>query len=225
MVSTPEALKEVAFGREGLSSSLSPGATLIEMSTVGAAAVRDLAGRLPGGVDVLDAPVRGSVPQAESGELDIVAGGSEETFDRWRPVLEVLGHPLHMGPLGAGASMKLVSNLTLGAVATTLGEALALADALGLEQQRVLDALEGSPIAAYAARMRPIIESGEYPPRFKLSLAHKDMRLVGEAAAEGGVDLPMATAATGWMRSADASGLGERDYSAVIAHIWGAGTS
>jgi 3-hydroxyisobutyrate dehydrogenase-like beta-hydroxyacid dehydrogenase len=221
MVSTPDAVDEVVFAEDGLVQGMEPGATLIEMSTVGPEAVRWVGERLPDGVEMIDAPVLGSVAQATDGTLKVFVGGSPEAFARWRPVLEQLGTPTHLGPLGAGAAMKLVANSVLGAVMSALGEALALADALGLDEATVLDLLAQSPIGATVESKRDKIESGEYPANFKLSLAAKDLRLVARAAEREGADLRLAGAAQEWFEAADAAGLGPLDYSAVIAHVRG----
>ncbi len=225
MVSTPDALETVVFGTgnsgDGLAAGLKTGATLVEMSTVGPDVVRAVAQRLPRGVSLLDAPVLGSIPQAEEGSLKVFVGGPDDLFERWRPVLERFGKPVHLGPLGTGAAMKLVANSTLGALMSALAEALALADALGLDEGLVLDALSDSPIGRTAKSKRERIQTREYVPNFTLSLAAKDMRLVAEAAEKGGVDARLAAAACAHFESADAAGLGELDYSAVIAHVRG----
>ena len=221
MLATAGALEDVVFGDEGVAAGLAPGTTLIEMSTVGPDAVRDLADRLPDGVDVLDAPVLGSVPQATDGELALFVGGPDEVFEQWRPLLERMGRPVHFGPLGSGAAMKLVANSTLGALMSGLGEALALADALGLDQALVLDALSESPIGRTTKSKRSHIESGEYAPNLTLALAAKDLRLVTEAAEKAGIDAKLAAAAQAYFEAAEAAGLGDLDYSAVIAHLRG----
>ena len=221
VLATPAALEEVAFGDDGLAAGLGAGKTLIEMSTVGPEVVRDLARRFPRGVEVLDAPVLGSVPQATAGTLQIFVGGSKELLERWRPVLALLGRPVRFGPLGAGAAMKLVANATLGVLITGLAEALILADVEGLDQAQVLDALAQSPIGATVKSKRSNVESGTYAPNFKLSLAVKDLRLVTEAAQRAGVQLRLAPAAQAWLEAADDAGLGALDYSAVIAHVRG----
>ena len=221
MVADPPALEDVVLGSDGLGAELAPGTTLVEMSTVGPDVVRGLARRLPEGVDVLDAPVLGSVPQATDGTLKIFVGGDEAVFERWRPVLDAMGTPRHLGPLGSGAAMKLVANSTLGALMCGLAEALALADALGLEEHAVLDVLAESPIGATTKSKRKLIESGEYPANFKLALAAKDLRLVTAAAEEAGLELRLAPGARAWLEAADAEGLGELDYSAVIAAVRG----
>jgi 3-hydroxyisobutyrate dehydrogenase-like beta-hydroxyacid dehydrogenase len=191
------------------------------MSTVGPDAVRHVAERLPAGVSMIDAPVLGTVPQAEGGELRIFAGGDRRDVDRVRPVLETLGTVTYLGPLGAGAGMKLVANSTLGALMTALGEALALADSLGLEEGTVLDVLADSPIGVTVNRKRSSIESGSYPARFKLGLASKDLELVTDRIGQSGLDLRVAPAAGSWLEDAWSNGLGDLDYSAVVAHIRG----
>jgi len=221
MLSTPEALEEVVFGTDGVAAGVGSGATLIEMSTVGAAAVRSLAARLPAGVDVLDAPVLGSVRQATDGTLKVFAGGDPAAVERRRPLLERMGVVTHLGPLGAGASMKLVANSVLGTLMTGLAEALALADSFGLEQDTVLDLLAESPIGATVKSKRDNIVSDSYPANFKLALAAKDLRLVEQAAADAGLHLRVAPAARAWLEHADEAGLGDADYSAVIAAVRG----
>src|SRR3984893_17691398 len=119
MLATPEALEQVLFGAAGLAPALSPGQVLIDMSTVGTDEVRSVAARLPKGASLVDAPVRGSVPQATSGPLDIFVGATDEDYERVRPILENLGSVRHTGGPGSGAAMKLVANLALGAAMVT----------------------------------------------------------------------------------------------------------
>jgi 3-hydroxyisobutyrate dehydrogenase-like beta-hydroxyacid dehydrogenase len=221
MLSTSGALEEVVFGDEGLASGMEAGTTLVEMSTVGPDAVRRLAERLPDGVDVLDAPVLGSVSAATDGSLKLFVGGPGDQVERCRPVLERLGTVHHLGPLGSGAAMKLVANSTLATLMTGLGEALALADGMGLDPSQVLDLLAESPIGATAKSKRENIETGTYSPNFKLGLAVKDVRLVTEAAGGAGVELRLGPAAQAWLEAAEEADLGAMDYSAVIAHIRG----
>ncbi len=123
MLATPEALEQVLFGTGQLAPALSRGQVLIDMSTVGPDEVRSAAARLPKGVSLVDAPVRGSVPLAESGRLEVFVGATDEDYERVRPILEALGSVRHTGGPGSGAEMKLVANLVLGAAIVTLGEA------------------------------------------------------------------------------------------------------
>ena len=130
MVSNPAALQAVTDGPTGITAGIAGSATVIEMSTVGPAGVSRLASVLPDGVGLLDAPVLGTLAEAESGALTIFVGGPVPLAERWRPLLTVLGIPLHVGPLGAGAAAKLVANSTLFGVLGVLGEAVALARGL-----------------------------------------------------------------------------------------------
>jgi 3-hydroxyisobutyrate dehydrogenase len=221
MVADPSALRQVTEGPEGIAQGSDGSGTVIEMSTVGAAAVSRLSKMLPPGTGLLDAPLLGSLSEAESGSLKIFVGGPEELAERWTPLLSALGSTLHVGTLGAGAAAKLVANTTLLGVLGVLGEALALAQGLGLSHDATFDVLAVTPLAAQAERRRPVIESGEYPSRFSLSLARKDAELIGEAAESSGVDLRLVSAARAWFAEAEAAGWGDRDYSTVLAWILG----
>jgi 3-hydroxyisobutyrate dehydrogenase len=203
MLTNAEALREVTAG-------ISP-PVLIEMSTVGPAAVRELAGRLT----VIDAPVLGSRSEAEAGTLHVFVGATPEQYAQWSPLLSALGATHHVGALGAGASAKLVANSTLFGTIGVLGEALRLAESLGLSRDTAFEVLAATPLSAQAERRRDAIEAHDYPPRFALSLARKDAELVS-AAAPG---LRIAQAARSWLADADDAGWGERDYSAVVAWL------
>lgn len=221
MLAGPDALKSVLIGDSGMASAMSADAVLIEMSTVGPAAVREAVTVLPKGAQVLDAPVLGSVPQALEGTLRIFVGGEPDIYERWAGLLSAIGDPNYVGPSGSGAAMKLVVNSTLVALMSTLAEALSLADALALDQRRVLDMLADSPIGTTVRSKRDHLDSGRYPPRFRLELAAKDARLAVEAAEGHGRDPRIARAARSWLEDAVKSGYGDLDYSAVIAHVRG----
>ena len=170
---------------------------------------------------LLDAPVLGSIGEVEAGTLRIFVGGPAELVERWTPLLETLGTVLRVGPVGAGTAAKLVANSTLVGVVGLLGEALALGTALGLPAEVAFDVLDATPLGEQAKRRRPAFESGEYPPRFSVSLARKDADLILEAAAQNELDLRLAAAAREWLADAERSGRGADDYSAVLAEIVG----
>ncbi len=208
MVTDPAALDSVTRDLAGV--------TVIQMSTVGPAAVARLASTLP---ELLDAPVLGSIGEAASGALKIFVGGPELLVEKWTPLLSVLGQPMHVGPVGAGSAAKLVANATLVGLIGLLGESLALGEGLGLPSDVVFDILATTALAQQAERRRAAVESGDYPPRFALSLARKDAELIVEAAADARVDLRLVPAARSWLAEAEAAGLGGADYSAVLAQI------
>ena len=219
MLADPSALEAVSKGHDGILAGAHQNLTVIEMSTVGPAAIARLAAALPTGVRLLDAPVLGSIDEAESGKLTILAGGSVDLVGAATPLLTNLGVVRHVGPLGAGAAAKLVANATLLGALATLGESLALADGLGLTRESAYRILAVTPLAAQAARRRPTIEQDAYPRRFALSLAHKDSRLVAEAARDAGVELHVAKAVRAWLAQAELAGRGGLDYTAILATI------
>ena len=219
MVADPAALRAVTEGPGGVAADASASLTVVEMSTVGPAAVARLASALPPATGLVDAPVMGSVAEAESGSLVIFAGGPAPLVERVSPVLAALGSVLHVGGLGAGAAAKLVANASLFAVLGVLGEAIALARGLGLPAEAAYRVLAATPLAAQAERRRAAIEAGEYPPRFLLTLAGKDARLIADAAAAAGVDLRLIAAAGTWLAEAEQAGLGDRDYTAMLKTI------
>ena len=219
MVTGPAALAEVTEGPNGVTAGAGEGTTVVQMSTVGPPATERLASVLPAGSQLLDAPVLGSRSEAEAGKLTIFAGGPQELVERLTPLLSALGSVLHVGPLGAGTAAKLVANTTLVGAIGVLGEALALADGLGLSRESAFEVLAATPLAAQAERRRPAVESGDYPPRFTLSLARKDADLIHEAAAASKLDLRLVDAVRSWLVDADDAGAGDQDYSALLARI------
>jgi 3-hydroxyisobutyrate dehydrogenase-like beta-hydroxyacid dehydrogenase len=212
MVADPEALRNVTEGPDGVAAGARGGTTVIEMSTVGPDAVARLRSLLR--TDLLDAPVLGSVSEADGGTLSIFVGGDEAVFEERRDVLETLGAPMYVGPSGAGAAAKLIANTTLIGTIGVLGEALALGEGLGLPRERVFEVLAKTPLAEQAARRRGPFERGDYPPRFPLRLARKDADLVGET----GLDLRLVAAARSWLAEAETRDR-DLDYAAVLAWI------
>jgi 3-hydroxyisobutyrate dehydrogenase-like beta-hydroxyacid dehydrogenase len=190
------------------------------MSTVGPAAIRWLRSQLPAGIGLVDAPVLGSVAQAERGELTLYAGGSEDAVRRVTPVLTALGTVVRVGEGGAGAAAKLAANAALFMAVAAVGEAIAFARSLGLGDEVVDRVLETTPLAAEAARRRPLLEAGDYPPRFSLALAAKDARLILEAAsASSAGPLRLIESAQEWLAQAQEEGRGAQDYTAMLATI------
>jgi 3-hydroxyisobutyrate dehydrogenase-like beta-hydroxyacid dehydrogenase len=218
MVSDPPALEEILFGPDGVVSGIGPGATVIDMSTVGPAEVRSAAARLSP-VAMLDAPVLGSVPAAETGRLSILVGGDREVFERHAELLAVLGTPVHMGPSGVGAMLKLVANAATIDTLVSVGELLALTDRAGVEPAVVLDGLQMGPLASFVERWRERLEDRYERDDFRLRLARKDIALVLEEAEAAGVDLSMTGTAASRCDEALDAGLGERDFGSVSGFL------
>ena len=217
MVSNPAALRSVTEGEDGVIAGAEDGTVIVQMSTVGPAPVLQLASALPPEIGLLDAPVLGSTAEAEAGSLHIFVGGDDELVERWSPLLSTLGQVHQVGPVGAGSAAKLVANSTLVGLIGMLGEALALARTVGLPDEVAFDVLATTALGAQAERRRDSVESGEYPPRFALSLAKKDADLILEAATDAA--LRLMRAAQTWLADAERDGRGDQDYSAVLAEI------
>jgi 3-hydroxyisobutyrate dehydrogenase-like beta-hydroxyacid dehydrogenase len=221
MVTNAEAVEQILFGADGLASVMAPGQVYVDMSTIGPDTFRSIAAKLPDGVHAVDAPVRGSVPEATSGMLHVFVGASDEDFDRLQPILANLGDVRLIGPPGSGQAMKVVVNVTLGVSIVAMGETLALARSLGLDRAAVLDILSESPIGPEVSAKRPNVETGRYPANFMLSLMYKDMGLVEDEAGRAGLDLEQASAVRRVLGKAMDLGAGDMDFSAVVATILG----
>jgi 3-hydroxyisobutyrate dehydrogenase-like beta-hydroxyacid dehydrogenase len=219
MVTDPAALIEVTEGPEGVGAGATERTTVIQMSTVGSPAITRLESVLRSGAGLLDSPVLGSRSEAEAGTLQIYASGAPELVERWTPLLSELGTVHNVGPLGAGQVAKLVANTTLVGVIGVLGEALAVAEALGLSREAAFEVLGTTALASQAERRRAYFESGNYPPRFTLSLARKDADLILAAAAASNIELRVVEAARAWLVETEEAGHGGEDYSVVLARI------
>ncbi|MBC9719689.1 NAD(P)-dependent oxidoreductase [Streptomyces sp. TRM66268-LWL] len=168
MLATPDAVRDVA---RQIVPALLPGAHWVEMSTIGPDAVRELAAALPSEVTLVDAPVTGSTDKAEAGTLGILAGGEADPVEQ---LLSALGTVTRTGPLGTGAALKLVVNTAvLGAVAL-VGEAMRLADALGIPEETAKATLGNSALGGAVPRA---FAEGMH---FANDLAVKDIRLATE---------------------------------------------
>jgi len=215
MLTGPQAVDDVLFGAQGAADGLADGSVLVEMSTIGPQALASIRKRLPDTVRLVDAPVKGSLPAAKSGELGIFVGGADADVAEVSDVLGVLGKINHVGPLGTGAALKLLVNIVLGASFVMVGETIALADKLGLDTELALTALEGTVISPLVPRVRKkLADSG--PTQFSLGLAEKDLRLVLEA---GGISDGVVSGAQQRLAAALADGLGDQDISAILGHL------
>ena len=200
MVADPEALTGVTEGDDGVIAGLH--GTLVQMSTVSPDATRRLAGLTD---RLVDAPVLGSIAEAESGTLTIFAGGDVAPV---RAVLDALGTVLPVGGVGAGTAAKLVANATLFGVLAALGEAAALGRALELDDATLFDVLAATPLAVQAERRRGVLEGEPSPARFPVRLALKDAELIAAV-----VDHPALAGARHWLAAvAD----GDADYTAML---------
>jgi 3-hydroxyisobutyrate dehydrogenase len=185
----------------------------LDMSTIGATKAVELAH----GRRFVDAPVTGSSPKAQDGTLTIMAGGSDEDVATAMPLLQTMGEVIvHVGPVGHGQAVKVITNAVGAANTATLAQALIVAGASGLDMDAVLEILPLSAGGSSQAelRSRRMLEH-EWAPLFRLEHMLKDVRLALEQAHEAGVPFPAAADAGQLLEAARARGLGDADLAAV----------
>jgi 3-hydroxyisobutyrate dehydrogenase-like beta-hydroxyacid dehydrogenase len=219
MLTDGKAVQKVLFGRGGLARAGAPGLLVADLSTIDPEESRAFAARLnEAGVHYLDAPVGGSVDKAARGEVTFFVGGDESDVARVRPLLERMGRKVeHMGPVGAGASMKLVNNLLTIGITTLTTEALALANGFHLDPGRVLELVQdGGGRSVMLERKASTFLARQYPAQFTTTLARKDLKLVEKAATRQGQPLRMTREARKLLEEAMAQGHSEDDFSSVL---------
>jgi len=222
MVSDDAASRAVWMGDDGALAGAPSGSVLIESSTLTVGWVKELAAAASErDREFLDAPVTGTKPHAESGQLLFLVGGSASAIEIARPVLSVLGRDIvHLGPTASGALMKLINNFMAAVQAVSFGEALALIQAGGLDVDKALAILgEGAPGSPMVKRVAARVSSGDFTPHFFLRLMTKDVAYAVEEAKSRGVPLPTAQAALSVFRQAQLDGHSEQDFTAVIQSL------
>ena len=221
MVVNAEQAEDALFGGDGAAEILSPESAVVVMSTVGPEAVRKIEGPLAGrGVRLLDAPVSGGVARAERGELLIMAGGIADLFEEVRPLLAAMGSTVSHcgGSVGDGQSVKLVNQLLCGVHVAVAGEALAYAEALGLDPRSVFETIRYGAANSFMLEDRGerILGREFVPAKSALDIFVKDMGLVRKAAEERGFRTPLADAAHRLYELGSSLGLGREDDSGVV---------
>ena len=218
MVADDNASRAAWLGANGALAGARPGAVLIDSSTLSVAWVRELAAAAEAhGCKFLEAPVTGSKPQAENGELTFLVGGDAPTLDAMRPVLAAMSKAIvPLGPTGSGATMKLVNNFLCGVQAAALGEAMAVIENSGLDRAAALEILaNGAPGSPLVKGVSKRMASRDYRTNFALQLMLKDLTYAIAEGARNGVELNLGRAALEAFRAASVAGWGERDFAAV----------
>ena len=195
------------------------GAILLDLSTSSPAANRALAETLAAtGHHFVEAPLTGGAIGARNRSLVFMVGGADEPVARCLPVLDRLGRAtFHLGPVGAGTTMKLVNSLLAFTCTWVSLEGLSLAAAAGLDLRTAVDVVRtGGATNFFIDRWVDGIDTRGRPPEFALTLAAKDARLIEEIAAASGVPAPVAAAVSGVLADALARGLGDHDWSDLV---------
>ena len=215
---TPQVVDAVAAA---WAATAAPGSILVDLSTNSPASVRELGERLRrSGHHLVEAPLTGGAIGAERRMLVFMVGGDADPVDRVRPVLEPLGRALfHVGDLGLGNTMKLVNSLIAYTTTWVSLEGLSLAAKAGVAVPEAVEVLRTCGASNfYLDRMVETIDDRGRPTQFALALAAKDAGLIVDTGSGLDVPTPVATAVQGVMRDAVTAGLGEADWSELVAY-------
>jgi 3-hydroxyisobutyrate dehydrogenase-like beta-hydroxyacid dehydrogenase len=213
------AVETVLFGADGLAAHLTPGATVVDLSTIAHTEAVTFAGRLAErGVRFLDAPVSGMPARAIDGTLTVMCGGAPEVFEAVRPLLACIGaHILHMGPTGAGQFTKTINNVIYDINIAALAEVLPMAVRLGLEPARLAEVVTTGTARSYAAEFFvPRMLRGDFGEGYPLEKAYKDVTSGLGAALAHGLPTPVLAAAAATYQTAMRQGHGAKDKGAMI---------
>jgi 3-hydroxyisobutyrate dehydrogenase len=215
-------VEELLLGENGAAAGAKAGTLFVDMSTIGPADARRVGAALEErGHRFVDAPVTGSSPKAEDGTLTIMAGGSDEDMARAMPLLEAMGEIIvHVGEVGTGQQVKVLSNAVSAVNCATLAQALVVGSRAGVDLEALLKVMEGGSANSTMLQLKgkPML-AHDYSPLFKLDHMLKDVRLCLEEAREAGAAFPAAALAGELYAAGSGRGLGEQDFAAVLEVI------
>lgn len=218
MVMDTAALSSITEGEDGILAGLSAGKIYVDMSTVSPKAIRLLSGRVAAaGARMLEAPVSGSIPAAESGTLILYVGGDADTLERVRPIFEQISQKIiHVGGNGQAIAVKIAINLNLPVQLVSLFEGALLAERSGVPRAQALDALLNSVAASTAMKYRaPFMLKMPDEVWFSAEMMKKDIQLALELGEETGVVLTTARLVDELLDKAIAMGWGNQDFAVL----------
>jgi 3-hydroxyisobutyrate dehydrogenase len=207
---TPD-VEQVILGDGGIIHGVKSGALVIDMSTISPQATREIAARLSEkGVHMLDAPISGGSEGAAKGTLSIMVGGEADPVERAMPAFQAMGKAItHVGPLGAGQTVKLVNQILVVVNMLAVSEALLFAQAGGLDLQKTLDAVTQGAAGSWMLSFRgPQVIKRDWRPGFTIDLQQKDLRLALEAGVQMGIPMLGTSLVSNLYRSLQSRGLG-----------------
>ena len=211
--------KDVILGANSIAEGVRSGSVVIDCSTIAVSAIRSIGQALKAkGVDFLDAPVTGSTPGAEGGNLTFMIGGDQGVFDKIRPLLEPLGKKIYFcGGAGMGLQAKLTQNLVLSNILMAFNEGMVLATRGGVDPKLMLEILDNSAaksgLISYKA---PFVLARDFTTNFSVKWMDKDIGLMLESGQELGVPLVLTGLTRQLFQMAIASGHGEEDMCSTI---------
>ncbi|HZN71090.1 MAG TPA: NAD(P)-dependent oxidoreductase [Micromonosporaceae bacterium] len=218
-----KAVLSVYAGPDGLAAGLRPGAVVLETSTIDPETVRMVQPLVAErDATLLDAPVSGSVPLVQRGELTFMVGGDSAALDKVRPTLDILAKQVfHVGDVGAGAIVKLSVNTVVHALNAALSEALVLAERAGVPRETTYEVFAASAIAApfVGYKREAFVHPDTAPVAFTLDLVAKDLELIQTLAERVGAPMRQTATTSRVVKAAIAAGLGEYDMSAIAQFL------
>ena len=222
MVPDSPDVQEVLAGDGGVFATAAPGTLVIDFSSIRPDVTAQLAETArQRGLRPLDAPVSGGEAGAKGARLSIMVGGDEADFEAARPVFAAVGKTIvHVGPSGAGQTVKAANQLIVGTNIQVLAEAVVFLEAYGVDTKAALTVLGGGLAgSAVLEQKKENMLARSFPPGFRIDLHHKDMGIVTAAAREAGVVLPVGAIVAQLMASARACGDGGLDHSALLRGV------
>lgn len=199
------------------------GKAIVQMGTIGPDESRAFAMEVAAaGGEWVEAPVLGSIPQADSGTLQVMVGGTEEQLARLEPLFSRLGRDVRLvGEVGKAAALKLALNQLIGSLTTAFATSLAFVRAAGVPTDLFVEVLRPSALFAptFDKKLGRLLEAEYSNPTFPLRLLGKDLRLFERAAREAGLEPAVVAAVLRTVEAAEARGYGEDDYSALAEGI------
>ena len=224
MVSDDAATREVMLAGAGVLSAAAAGTVILDSSTNTPAMAREVAKAAAAKrCNYLDAPVSGSILQAQGKELVFMVGGDKGAFERAQPLFQAMGRMArHMGDSGAGATIKLVNNMLTASATVALAEAAQVTEAAGLDPAAALEILgEGAAGSRLLKAKLPKMLKRDFSPQFALELMDKDLRYFLALAQELDRPAPVASFARSQYQAARRAALGKLDSCAVFLHAAG----
>jgi 3-hydroxyisobutyrate dehydrogenase len=217
-------VEALLLGEDGAAAAAKPGTLFIDMSTIGPADARRIGAALADrGHGFVDAPVTGSAPKAEDGTLTIMAGGRDEDMARAMPLLQAMGEIIvHVGEVGTGQQVKVLSNAVSAVNCATLAQALVVGRRAGVDLEALLKVMGAGSANSTMLQLKgePML-AHDFSPLFKLDHMLKDVRLCLQEAREAGAAFPAAALAGELYAAGSGRGLGEQDFAAVLEVVEG----
>ena len=227
IVSDDIATREVMLGTDGKSGVIgaaAAGTIILDSSTNTPAMAREAAKAAAAkGLFYLDAPVSGSLAQAQARELVILVGGDKAAFDKAQPVLLGMGRMVRrIGGSGAGATLKLINNMLAAALTAAIAEAALAAEAADLDRDATMEVLaEGAAGSRLMKTKLPKMFKRDFSPQFQLELMEKDLRYFLALASEVDRPAPIASLVRSQYQAAKRAQLGKLDSCAVFLQAAG----